>query len=75
MMRSVIGHDVAARMKYGGLSLAEACDAAMADLESLGGSGGLIALDRQGNWAMPYNTGRMYRGRLDAAGQGEVGIY
>lgn len=72
MIRSVIGHDVAARMRYGGLTLAEATEAAMSHLAALGGAGGLIAVDQQGNWAMPYNTGRMYRGWLQADGQGQV---
>ncbi|MEZ0368747.1 MAG: isoaspartyl peptidase/L-asparaginase family protein [Candidatus Sericytochromatia bacterium] len=75
LIRTVIGYDIAARMKYANMTLQAAADAALAELESLGGSGGLIAVDAQGNWAMPYNTGRMYRGWLQADGQGGVEIY
>lgn len=75
LMRAVIGHDLAARMAYGGASLQEAAQQAIAALGRLGGEGGLIALDAEGNWAMPFNNGRMYRGWLRADGAGEVQIY
>ncbi|MGH7937400.1 MAG: isoaspartyl peptidase/L-asparaginase, partial [Bryobacteraceae bacterium] len=41
----------------------------------LGGTGGLIALDREGNFAMPFNTSGMYRGTVDADGKIIVEIY
>jgi len=41
----------------------------------LGGTGGLIALDKDGNFAMPFNTSGMYRGRIDAEGKISVEIY
>ena len=41
----------------------------------LGGTGGLIALDREGNFAMPFNTSGMYRGTVDADGKIMVEIY
>ena len=75
LIRTVIGYAIASRMKYANMTLQAAAEAAIAELESIGGSGGLIAVDSQGNWAMPYNTGRMYRGWLQADGQGGVEIY
>jgi beta-aspartyl-peptidase (threonine type) len=41
----------------------------------LGGDGGLIAVDAQGNIAMPFNTEGMYRGFVTSAGKTEIAIY
>lgn len=60
-IRTSAAHDVAARMRYGGLSLREAAAATLAEVKRLGGDGGLIAIDRQGNIAMPYNSKGMKR--------------
>ena len=43
--------------------------------KNLGGNGGLIALDRRGNFAMPFNTSGMYRGRIGPDGKADVQIY
>lgn len=75
MMRTVFCHAVAARMRYAGQQLQAAAASAMAELTALGGGGGLIAIDAQGNWTMPYNTGRMYRGWRNCAGEGAIEIY
>jgi L-asparaginase / beta-aspartyl-peptidase len=61
-MRTVLAHDVAARLAYGGVTLEQAAHAALAQIARLGGLGGFIALDRQGNLALPFNTTGMYRG-------------
>lgn len=61
-MRAVVAHDVAARMAYGGVSLDEAANGALAEVARLGGLGGFIALDRHGNLTLPFNTAGMYRG-------------
>lgn len=74
-IRSVLAHEVAAQMRLGGKSLAEAAQAALAELELLGGQGGLIALDAQGNCVLPFNTGRMYRGWLSLDGTRATQIY
>lgn len=61
-MRGVIAYDVAARIRYGEQSLETAAQQAIAvRLAGLSGVGGLIAVDRQGNFAMPMNTSGMYR--------------
>jgi L-asparaginase / beta-aspartyl-peptidase len=61
-MRAVLAHDIAARMAYGGMALAEAARSALRDkIETIGGSGGVIAIDRDGNLAMPHTTSGMYR--------------
>jgi beta-aspartyl-peptidase (threonine type) len=54
-------------MRYGGLALEDAAAAVMFDpLLAEPGSGGLIAIDGNGNIAMPFNTERMYRGSVGA---------
>jgi beta-aspartyl-peptidase (threonine type) len=62
-MRTVAAHDVAARMAYGGASLEQAAtQVVMEVLPRYEGRGGLIAVDAQGNLALPFNTEGMYRG-------------
>jgi beta-aspartyl-peptidase (threonine type) len=60
-MRALTAYDIAAMMQYAHLPLDQACAKAMERLAALGGSGGLIALDRLGNVAMPFNSKGMYR--------------
>lgn len=49
-------------MEYSQLSLQEACErVVMEKLPALGGSGGLIAIDRESNVALPFNSEGMYR--------------
>lgn len=63
-IRNVSAYHVHALMRYKGYSLAEAANEAMDDVERMGGIGGLIALDSQGNVSMPYNTSIMGRGLI-----------
>ena len=75
-IRYAVAYDVAARMAYGGNSLEEAANAIVMDkLVEKGGGGGIIALDAQGNIAMPFNTAGMYRGWVKPDGERYVGIY
>lgn len=75
-IRAVAAHDIAARMAYGGLSLAEAADAVvMKKLREMGGGGGVIAVDGNGNIAMPFNTTGMYRGYIDTKGETKTAIF
>ena len=73
-IRSALAHDVAARMRYLGESLEQAAGGALAEVAALGGSGGLIAVDAQGNIAMPFTSAGMYRGSV-RAGDFFVGIF
>ncbi len=62
-IRYAVAHDVWARMVYGGLSLEDAANQiVMQKLVEKGGEGGLIAVDKAGNIAMPFNSEGMYRG-------------
>lgn len=62
-MRTAAAYDICARMAYAGVSLDEAAkEVVMKVLPPLGGRGGLIAVDAQGNLSLPFNTEGMYRG-------------
>lgn len=62
-IRLVAAYDVSARIAYQGRSLDEAAGCVVFDaLPSIGGAGGLIAVDAAGNISMPFNTEGMYRG-------------
>jgi beta-aspartyl-peptidase (threonine type) len=73
-IRASVAHDVAARMRYGGESLAGAARHALATVSRLGGDGGLIAVDRPGRIVMPFNSEGMYRACLVAAGRKTVAL-
>lgn len=75
-IRTLAAYDIAALMDYGGLSLAEACErVVMEKLPALEGSGGLIAVDREGNVALPFNSEGMYRAWGYAGDAPSTGIY
>lgn len=75
-LRAVAAYDVIARMRYAGRSLAEASHEVMFEsLPSIGGMGGLIAVDPRGNIAMPFNTEGMYRGYARGAEPVVTAIY
>jgi beta-aspartyl-peptidase (threonine type) len=75
-IRNVVAHEVAALMAYKGLSVKEATDELIfKKVPALGGDGGLIALDKDGHAAMPFNTEGMYRGTVTRDGKIEVFIY
>lgn len=75
-IRSVVAYDVSCLMEYGGLSLHEACDKVVMDkLVKIGGEGGLIAIDHQGNISMPFNSEGMYRACRSNGKEAIISIY
>ncbi len=74
-IRNVVAYDLSAMMEYKGVSVQEAGKAVIEKVGRMGGDGGLIALDRNGNMAMPFNTEGMYRGCITRDGKIEVYIY
>jgi beta-aspartyl-peptidase (threonine type) len=75
-IRGVVAYDVSCLMEYKGLSLAEAChEVVQVRLPKIGGDGGLIAADAQGNLVLEFNTEGMYRAQRNANGLHEVAIY
>ncbi|HEU5137175.1 MAG TPA: isoaspartyl peptidase/L-asparaginase [Steroidobacteraceae bacterium] len=74
-IRTVVAHDICAQMQYAGMSLAEAAKSTLARLKSLGGNGGVIAVDPRGEIVLEFNTEGMFRGARSSAGRREVAIY
>ncbi len=69
-IRSVVAYDVSALMEYKGYSLDKAANYVVNEkLVELKGAGGLIAIDKEGNIAMPFNTPGMYRGYVTESGK------
>ena len=75
-MRSVVAYDISALMEYKGLSLKEAVFKVIhKKLPSIGGDGGLIAIDNKGNIVMDFNTPGMYRASINKDGEKTIAIY
>jgi enamine deaminase RidA (YjgF/YER057c/UK114 family) len=71
-IRLVVAKAVGDLMEYKKVSLKEAADELiMKKVPQLGGDGGLIAVDKKGNIAMPFNTAGMYRGYIKSDGSSE----
>jgi len=75
-IRWTAGAEIAARMRHAGQALEQAATAVvMEDLRPNGGSGGVIAVDRAGNIAMPFNCEGMYRGMVRRDEEARTFIY
>jgi beta-aspartyl-peptidase (threonine type) len=75
-IRFSVGHDISALMEYKNMPLeAAAVEVIFNKLLPVGGSGGVIAVDKDGNYTMTFNTSGMFRGVVTSDGQREVGIF
>lgn len=75
-IRGVVAYDIAALMEYKGLSLGEAARKVIQEkLTALGGTGGIIAIDKEGNVAMEFNTPGMYRAAKNKDGELTIKFY
>lgn len=74
-IRTTAARTVAAKMEYQNKKIKDAAQDVVDEIKKLGGDGGLIALDKGGNIAMPFNTAGMYRGAVTEDGDIEVAIY
>lgn len=68
-------HDVSAMMEYRRKTLQEASIAVIDKIGKLGGTGGMIGIDKNGNITLPFNTSGMYRGYVDGNGKFVTEIY
>jgi len=76
MIRGVIAYDVHCIQEFKKVTLAEACEEVVHNrLKSIGGEGGLIAVDRYGNISMPFNTHGMYRAARSSNGYSVLSIF
>jgi beta-aspartyl-peptidase (threonine type) len=69
-----VAHDVACLMEYKNMTVEQATNEIVWNKLSVG-QGGLIALDSQGNFALPFNTSGMFRGYIRADGIPHVALY
>lgn len=74
-IRSVVAYDIAALVQYKGFSIQQAAKQVLQKVADLGGDGGVIVLDRNGNVAMEFNTAGMYRAHMNSQGDLSVKIY
>jgi beta-aspartyl-peptidase (threonine type) len=75
-IRGVVAYDVSCLMEYKGLSLEAATSEVIHKrILEIGGDGGLIAADANGNISMPFNTEGMYRASRTSEGKKEISIY
>jgi beta-aspartyl-peptidase (threonine type) len=75
-LRTVQAYDIAARVQYGGYTLAEAVNEAITQrLTRLGATGGLIAVDRSGEIVMQYNTPAMFRACVRSDEPATIEVY
>jgi L-asparaginase / beta-aspartyl-peptidase len=74
-IRCVVGHDIHARIAYGGQDLRSACGAVLDRVAAMGGDGGLIAIAANGEVLLPFNSAGMYRAWVAADGVLRVAIY
>lgn len=75
-IRLSVAKDITALVEYGRLPLEEAADSViMKKLRKLGGDGGVIVLDRKGNFTMTFCTDGMYRGYINKKNDAKIFIY
>ena len=67
--------DIAARLRHAGEPVGRAAQAVIDQLGAAGGSGGVIAVDRGGRLALPFNTAGMYRGYVQTDGRIHTAIW
>lgn len=75
-IRGVVAYDISCLLEYKGLSLHDACELVILDkMKKLGGTGGVIAIDKIGNVEMVFNCEGMYRGFQKDTGERFVEIW
>ncbi len=73
-IRNTVAFNVSALMEYKGMSLKDAADE-MIHKRLKAGDGGIIAVDKDGNYAAPFNTQGMFRGVAKSDGTFEIKIW
>jgi len=75
-IRSVVAYDISALMEYKGMTLQDAAsEVIQKKVPALGGDGGIVAIDKDGNVAMEFNTAGMYRATMNSEGELIIKIY
>lgn len=75
-IRAMVAYDISALMQYKNLSLKKAAqEVIQKKIPELGGDGGIVAVDKNGNMVAEFNTAGMYRATMNDKGELEIGIY
>ncbi|MFT5437966.1 MAG: beta-aspartyl-peptidase (threonine type) [Ulvibacter sp.] len=75
-IRGMVAHDISAMMEYKGVTLQEAArEVIQKKIPALGGTGGIVSIDKDGKVAMEFNTAGMYRAHMNSEGELIIGIY
>jgi len=74
-IRQSFAHTISALMEYKGLTVQDAAAQAIKNIDSMGGQGGCIALDRNAQFAMPFNTPAMNRAFKFSDGRTSVDLF
>ncbi len=75
-IRYTVAREIAALMEYKGMSVQKAAEEVIMNrLKPAGGEGGIIAVDKDGNIALVFNSPGMYRGCANSKGRHEVAIF
>jgi beta-aspartyl-peptidase (threonine type) len=75
-IRLNVAHDIASMMRYAELDIQSACDSVvLKKLKDIKGRGCCIAIDQQGNIAMPFTTTGMFRGSIGVNGEKKIALY
>jgi beta-aspartyl-peptidase (threonine type) len=74
-IRLGFARDISAMMEYKSMDIKQACQEEIKKLTQLGGTGGVIGIDKNGNIAMEFNTSGMFRGYIKSDGKKEVAIF
>ncbi|NUN10097.1 MAG: isoaspartyl peptidase/L-asparaginase [Ignavibacteriaceae bacterium] len=73
-IKNAVAFHISALMEYKGFSLSQAVDYVM-DTKLEKGDGGVISLDKDGNYYMKYTTGGMIRAAANSEGVWEIKIW
>jgi beta-aspartyl-peptidase (threonine type) len=73
-IRVGVAHEICARIRMNGETARQAADAVLAEVEALGGRGGVIVVTPAGEIVQAFNTEGMNRGRASADGR-SVALY
>ncbi len=74
-IRLGVARDISARMEYKKLPLHEAATETLDKLSRIKGTGGFVAVDKEGNPVMQFNTSGMFRGYLKSNGDKQIAIF
>ena len=74
-IRNVVAYDISSQIEYKKISIDLAAKNTLKKVKYLGGNGGVIGIDKNGNILMDFNTEGMYRGYKKSDGESEISIY